>query len=182
MGEAYCVEGVLFAVTAVLALAGGVGVIAAREPVHSVLGLLLVLISLAADYLLLGAQFIAALQVIIYAGAIVVLFVFIVMLLNTRSGEGRPDRVLPPALAIVLSAAFAALLVAAAATVRGPAASVGADYGTVQQVGRALFTVYALPFEAASIVLIVGMIGAVALSKRPAPLGAPPARRGVVGR
>jgi len=100
VGEAYCVEGVLFAVTAVLALAGGVGVIAAREPVHSVLGLLLVLISLAADYLLLGAQFIAALQVIIYAGAIVVLFVFIVMLLNTRSGEGRPDRVLPPALAI----------------------------------------------------------------------------------
>ena len=64
-------EAVLFAVTAVLALAGGVGVIASREPVHSVLGLLLVLVSLAADYLLLGAQFIAVLQVIIYAGAIV---------------------------------------------------------------------------------------------------------------
>jgi len=176
------VEAVLFAVTAVLALAGGVGVIASREPVHSVLGLLLVLVSLAADYLLLGAQFIAVLQVIIYAGAIVVLFVFVVMLLNIRSGEGAPDRVLPPALAIALSAAFAALLVAAGATARGPAASVGADFGTVQQVGRALFTAYALPFEAASIVLIIGMIGAVALTKRPAPWGTPPERRDGGGR
>lgn len=175
-------EGVLFAVTAVLAIAGGVGVIASRVPVHSVLGLLLVLISLAADYLLLGAQFIAVLQVIIYAGAIVVLFVFIVMLLNVRSGEGSRDRVLAPWFAVVLTAAFAALLVAAGATARGPAAAVGGDFGTVQQVGRALFTAYALPFEAASIVLIVGMIGAVALSKRPSPLGTPPGRRGTGAR
>jgi len=173
------VERVLFAVTAVLALAGGVGVVASREPVHSVLGLLLVLMSLAVDFLLLGAQFIAVLQVIIYAGAIVVLFVFIIMLLNVRTGEGaRTPRVVPPALGIALSAVFAGLLVAAAASGAGQAASVGADFGTVQQVGRALFTAYALPFEAASIVLIVGMIGAVALSKRPAPWGAPPDRRG----
>jgi len=171
------VEGVLFAVTAVLALAGGVGVIASREPVHSALALLLVLMSLAVDYLLLGAQFIAVLQVIIYAGAIVVLFVFIIMLLNVRSGEGPPmPRVVPPWLAGVLALAFAALLAFAAATARGPAASLGADYGTVQQVGRALFNAYALPFEAASIVLVVGMIGAVALGKRPAPT--PGRRRG----
>ena len=158
-------EGVLFAVTAVLALAGGVGVIASREPVHSALALLL------------GAQFIAVLQVIIYAGAIVVLFVFIIMLLNVRSGEGPPmPGVVPPWLAGVLALAFAALLAFAAATARGPAASLGADYGTVQQVGRALFNAYALPFEAASIVLVVGMIGAVALGKRPAPT--PGRRRG----
>jgi len=160
------VEAVLFAVTAVLALAGGVGVIASRQPVHSALGLLLVLMSLAADYLLLGAQFIAALQVIIYAGAIVVLFVFIIMLLRAR-GEGPQVRtVVPPALAVALGAVFVVLLAAAATSVRGPAAALDPGYGTVQQVGRALFTVYALPFEAASILLVVGMISAVALGKR----------------
>ncbi len=160
----------LFGITAALALAGGVGVIASRRAVHSALALLLVLSSLAVDYLLLDAQFVAVLQVLIYAGAIVVLFVFIVMLLHARSGEGpREGAFLPGSLAAVLSAFFGLGLVAVLAGVRTPDAAAPAGFGTIQSVGRALFTRYLLPFEAASVVLLIGMIGAVALGKRVRP-------------
>ncbi len=169
-------EAVLFGITAVLALAGGVGVIASRRPVHSALALLLVLLSLAVDYLLLGAQFIAVLQVIIYAGAIVVLFVFIVMLLAARSGEGPGAGAgLPAPLAIALAVLFGLGLLAVLAGPHagwprpgryGAVSAVGPGFGTIQEVGRALFTRYLLPFEAASVVLLIGMIGAVALGKR----------------
>src|SRR5205807_360823 len=94
--------------------------------VHSVLALLLVLGSLAVDYLLLDAQFIAVLQLIIYAGAIVVLFVFVIMLLHARSGEvARVPAVLPPAAAISLCAAFGLILLAILAGAAIPPAAVG---------------------------------------------------------
>jgi NADH-quinone oxidoreductase subunit J len=158
-------------------------VIAARRPVYSALSLLLVLLCLATDYLLLDAQFIAALQVIIYAGAIVVLFVFIIMLLHSRTGEGPGlGAVLPASLVIFLGTLCAVGLLIVLAGVGGGWPSVDPGYGTVQQVGRALFGRYLFPFEAASIVLLVGMIGAVALGKRlaPAPAGeaAPGPREG----
>ena len=168
-------EAVLFAITAITALSGGVGVIAARRPVHSALALLLVLLSLAVDYLLLDAQFIAVLQVIIYAGAIVVLFVFIIMLLHGRSGEAaRAGAGLPPAVTVILCVLFGGgLLVVLAGTHAAPGPS-PAGFGTAQAVGRALFRQYLLPFEAASVVLLTGMIGAVALGKRlPATPGDP---------
>ena len=157
----------LFALVAAAALAGGVGVIASRRPVHSALALLLVLGSLAVDYLLLDAQFIAVLQVIIYAGAIVVLFVFVIMLLHVRSGEDPGIQVVLPSLAgALLSAVFGlAVLATLARSVFRPAA-VGEQFGTVQAVGRALFSRFLLPFEAASLVLLIGMIGAVALGRR----------------
>jgi len=157
----------LFVLVAGLALAGGVGVIASRRPVYSALALLLVLASLAVDYLLLDAQFIAALQVIIYAGAIVVLFIFIIMLLHARSGEDPGIRaVLSPVAGALLCAAFGlAVLVVLGHATETPA-SVGERFGTVQVVGRALFSRFLLPFEAASIVLLIGMIGAVALGRR----------------
>jgi NADH-quinone oxidoreductase subunit J len=172
------VEAVLFAITAACALAGGAGVIAAHQPVHSALALLVVLLSLAVDYLLLGAQFIAVLQVIIYAGAIVVLFVFIIMLLHVRSGEGPGAGAgLPLAVAVALCALFGLGLLAALAGIQAAPAALPAGFGTVQTVGRALFGRYALPFEAASVVLLVGMIGAVALGKRlPASPGVPSGR------
>ena len=158
---------VLFGVVACLALAGGVGVIASRRPVHSVLALLLVLGSLAVDYLLLDAQFIAVLQLIIYAGAIVVLFVFVIMLLHARSGEvARVPAVLPPAAAIPVCAVFGLMLLVVLTGAAIAPAAVGPAFGTVQEVGRALFSRFLLPFEAASIVLLIGMIGAVVLGKR----------------
>jgi NADH-quinone oxidoreductase subunit J len=168
----------LFVLVACLALAGGVGVIASRRPVHSALALLLVLGSLAVDYLLLDAQFIAVLQVIIYAGAIVVLFVFIIMLLHARSGEDPGvQAILPPLAGALLCAVFgSAMLVVLGHAPERPAA-VGEQFGAVQDVGRALFSRFLLPFEAASVVLLIGMIGAVALGRR-LPGEAPDGRRG----
>jgi NADH-quinone oxidoreductase subunit J len=161
------VQAVLFGITAVLALAGGVGVIASRRPVYSALALLLVLLCLSVDYLLLDAQFIAVLQVIIYAGAIVVLFVFIIMLLHARSGEGPGAGAgLPVRVAAGLCALFGLGLIAVVVGTRTHPAAVPADFGTVQDVGRSLLTRYLLPFEAASVILLIGMIGAVALGKR----------------
>ncbi len=163
-------EAGLFGITAICALAGGLGVVAARQPIHSALALLLVLGSLAVDYLLLGAQFVAVLQVIIYAGAIVVLFVFIVMLLHAHSGEGpRLGAALPRAVAGGLCALFGLGLLGVLASARLRAPAVPPQFGTVQDVGRALFGRYLAPFEAASAVLLVGIIGAVALGKRLGP-------------
>lgn len=162
---------VLFGITAVCALAGGAGVILSRRPVHSALGLLLVLLSLAVDYLLLGAQFIAAAQVIIYAGAIVVLFVFIIMLLS-QAGERLGPGAFAGPVAVPFVAALCVLLAAGLVVLvtRTPtAAPVPAAFGTIQDVGRSLFGRYLLPFEAASLVLLVGMIGGVALGRRLGP-------------
>ncbi len=168
---------VLFGITAVCALAGGAGVILSRRPVHSALGLLLVLLSLAVDYLLLGAQFIAVAQVLIYAGAIVVLFVFIIMLLS-QGGSDSPASGLkggafagPIALPFVaaLCALLAAGLVALVSRASPAPAALPAAFGTIQDVGRSLFGRYLLPFEAASLVLLAGMIGGVALGRRLGP-------------
>jgi NADH-quinone oxidoreductase subunit J len=162
------VEWVVFVPAAALALAGGIGVVAAQQPVHAAIALLVVLAALAVTYLLLAAQFIAALQIIIYAGAIVVLFLFVIMLLNVRSGEGAPLK-LPRqrGAAIVFAALFlAALLVAVLGTGRAwPPAPDG--FGTAQHVGEALFSTYVLPFELASIILLVGIVAAAVLGRRP---------------
>ncbi|HKX17406.1 MAG TPA: NADH-quinone oxidoreductase subunit J [bacterium] len=163
---------VLFGITAVCALAGGAGVILSRRPVHSALGLLLVLLSLAVDYLLLGAQFIAAAQVIIYAGAIVVLFVFIIMLLSQageRLGPGAFDGPVAVRFVAALVVLLAAGLIALVTRTPSAPAPVPAAFGTIQDVGRSLFGRYLLPFEAASLVLLVGMIGGVALGRRLGP-------------
>lgn len=168
------IEIIIFSAAAAGALAGGVGVIVSAQPVRSALSLLLVLGSLAVMYLLLAAQFVATLQVIIYAGAIVVLFLFVIMLLHARSGEERPSKLRGQRVAaLVLSAAFYAAVLAVLRTVRGaPVSAVGPDFGSAQFVGRALFTTYVLPFELASMVLIVGIIAAVVI-------GRPFARRAV---
>jgi NADH-quinone oxidoreductase subunit J len=161
------VEWLIFVPAASLALAGGVVVIASRQPVHSALALLTVLASLAVTYLLLAAQFIAVLQVIVYAGAIVVLFLFVIMLLHARRGEGSREK-LPRqrAAAIVLGAVYLVILGIALIAAARPPAQVGSDFGTAQRVGQALFGTYVLPFELASMILLVGMIAAVVLGSR----------------
>lgn len=165
-------EWVIFVPAAALAVAGGVGVIAARQPVHSAIALLVVLAALAVTYLLLAAQFIAVLQVIIYAGAIVVLFLFVVMLLHARSGEGPVEK-LPRqrVAAVVFASLFLAALLAGSVAATRPLAPAPEGFGTVQQVGEALFVTYLLPFELASVILMVGIVAAVVVVKRGPPAG-----------
>lgn len=161
-------EWAVFLPAAALAVAGGVGVVAARQPVHSAIALLIVLAALAVTYLVLAAQFVAVLQVIIYAGAIVVLFLFVIMLLNVRSGEG-PAIKLPRQAAVAAVAAglyLAALLVAVLGAAR-PFPPAPDGFGTAQAVGAALLAGYLLPFELAAVIMLVGIVAAVLLGRRP---------------
>ncbi len=165
--------GFLFLAGALVAIASAMLVVTRRNPVHSVLALIVCLLSVALLFLLLGAQFIAALQVIVYAGAIVVLFLFVVMLLNVRE---EPKAFHPSllqkvaALALVFVILVEGLLVAVAgvAWLRKDnwVAQGGVNFGTVQSVGRELFARYLFQFEVASVLLLVAIVGAVVLVKK----------------
>lgn len=160
-------EMVIFFVLAVVAVAAGVGVIAQRSAVRSALFLLVNFCCLAGLYILLNAEFVAVVQVIIYAGAVVVLFLFVVMLLGIEQAEETPDLrryqwVAGTLLGLVLVAGIIWGLILAGG---GPVpALVPAD--NVREIGAALLTEFAIPFEMVSIVLLVAIIGAVVLAKR----------------
>lgn len=167
-------ELVLFLPAAAFALAGALGVVTARRPVHSALALLAVLVALAFLYLLLWAPFVAVLQVIVYAGAIVVLFLFVIMLLHMQPGEPpREDLRLQRPTAVALGALFLVGLAAvvsggrsAAPAGRPPAAApLTPGFGSPEAVGQALFTRFLLPVELAALILLIGMVGAVVLAK-----------------
>jgi NADH-quinone oxidoreductase subunit J len=161
-------ELIAFFVLAVLAIASALVVITHRNPVISALALGVNLIAIAGFYLVLRAQFIALLQVIVYAGAILVLIVFVIMLLNLRDearqrASGSIQRAVGPLLAL----AFAVLL--GRAVLSGAAGSFPAPpagFGSVEAIGRELFTRFFYPFEVISLLLIVAMVGAVLLAKR----------------
>jgi len=167
------VASIVFYVAAISAILGGVGVISARSPIYSALSLILTLAQLAVMYLLLNAQFIAAAQILIYAGAVMVLFLFVITLLGVSKfpliGEHLP-------LQRVLSVTFAFLLLIGVIffVAQSPNAITGFQLGfnQLQQVdnvgafGTVLFTVFVFPFELTALLLIVAMIGAVALGRR----------------
>lgn len=163
-------EWVVFLTAALLAVGGSIGVIAARQPVHSAVSLLVVLVALAVTYLVLAAQFIAALQVIIYAGAIVVLFLFVIMLLHARSGEGLITK-LPrqSAAAAVFAALYLAVLLVAVFGAAAPLRTSPEGFGTAQQIGELLFVTYLLPFQMAGVILLIGIVAAVVLGRRSPP-------------
>jgi len=146
--------------------------ISRRNPVHSVLWVLVMFFHLAAIYLLLGAEFLAAVQVIIYAGAILVLFLFAIMVLNIRQEEMGPrfSGGWPLALARVL--ALAVMLLGAWGSLRLPEAGpfgpelLAQKGGHTKALGEVLYTTYLLPFELASLVLLVAIIGAIVLAKK----------------
>jgi NADH-quinone oxidoreductase subunit J len=159
----------------VIVIAGAVGVIVERNPVHSALALVVTLFGTALIFLLLGDDFIAAVQIIVYAGAIVVLFLFVIMFLGVDKKEIIAHEPLkaqrPLALLLVLLAVVGILLLGAGAHyVLGASSSTGvANHqpgGEVAALGRAVFTTYLLPFEATAALLIIAIIGAVVLTKR----------------
>ena len=158
-----------FVVLATLALVSGATVVFHRNPIVCALALAANLIAIAGFYMLLNAQYVALLQIIVYAGAIMVLILFVIMLLNLPAenrlrGSGFFQGVLAPIFAL----ACAAIL--GRAVYRGTADAefevVASDFGQVGNVGRELFSRFYYPFEAISLLLIVAMIGAVLLAKR----------------
>ena len=158
---------VLFWIVAVIAVLGGIGVVASRQPIRSVLCLVAVMLSLSVLFLMLSAQFVFAVQVIVYAGAVMVLFLFVVALLGpVREGAGirlRFQWVLSVLVAAVFFGAVWALL--SDVRLRKPDDLPVAVFGTVEQVGYQLFTTYLYPFELTSILLLVAAVGAIYLSR-----------------
>ncbi len=160
-------EAILFWIFAALTLAGGASVVRARNPINAAMSLVGSFFALAGLYLLLAAQLLAALQILVYAGAIMVLFLFVIMLLNLSPAELGHERFRLshlPGLAAVLTATI--LLVSLASRLHFPQTSAPADFGTVAAVGRALFIGYTLPFEVVSLLLLAAILGAVVVAKR----------------
>jgi len=163
------VTSLLFILFAGLAIGCALAVVAQRNPLYSAISLIGVFISLASLYLTLAAPFIAAVQVIVYAGAIMVLVVFVIMLLNVEEEEHRRTRLayLVPT-AIVLGAILIGEVMFVLYSVpSSPNASLGlGDVGLTESIGVGLFTKYLLPFEITSILLLMAIVGAMTLARR----------------
>lgn len=165
----------VFAACAVIVLSGAIGVVISRNPVHAALSLVMTLFGIAVLFVALEAHFLAAVQVIVYSGAIVVLFLFVIMLLDIRREQtpwapGDRGRIL---LAILLSGTLLVelVLVVGRRLTLAPAGAppLAGGFGTTQTVGRLLFTDYLFPFEITSIILLVAMVGAMVLAKKHLP-------------
>jgi NADH-quinone oxidoreductase subunit J len=167
------IEIILFALFALIAVTSALGVVFHKNPVHCALLLVAVLLSLSGLFIMLHAPFIAALQVIVYAGAIMVLFLFVLMLLNYREDAD----VLTPGAAKGFGFLFALIVLVELLWVAlsngggehgAPAAAVALapDFGSPESIGRILYTTWLYPFEITSILLLVAVVGAVILAKR----------------
>jgi NADH-quinone oxidoreductase subunit J len=159
---------ILFLFFGAICVAGAVNLLVQRHPIDSALSLVVVMASLAAEYLLLGAEFVAAIQVIVYAGAIMVLFIFTIMLLNA----GAEERTKGSRVAIVLGipgVVIGAVLVAWTLLhrVNAQTVSIGALPGYPRDIARLLFHDFLLPFEVTSILILIAILGAVVLASRP---------------
>lgn len=169
----------VFWVAAIVAVIAAFRVIFLRNPIISVLHLIVTLLCLAVLFLQLSAEFLAALQVIIYGGAIMVLFLFIVMMLNLRRDEFGDDPL--PGVRFLGALAAGALLGEMFIVFAGETAAgtrVGESFGTVEAVGHALFGAYLFPFELTSLLLLAAVIAAVVLAKRPPQPAAPAGQSG----
>jgi NADH:ubiquinone oxidoreductase subunit 6 (subunit J) len=162
---------VLFFIAAIGALAGAVGVVVLRNPFYSVLALVSHLIALAALFLLLRAEFVAAAQVVVYAGAVMVLYVFVVAYIGGADQPlhrpGGALRVLGPLFGLAVAIELCiAMLGTALKGISGKGAPYVPGFGTPQHIGRLFLTTYLFPFEIASLLLLVAAIGAVVLARR----------------
>jgi NADH-quinone oxidoreductase subunit J len=157
----------LFLVFAIIAVVCGISVVVQTHPISSAISLIGVMGSLAVLYLLLGAEFIAAAQVIVYAGAIMVLFVFVIMLLNTGAEQRSSGSTIARFLGIPLLVVLLGLLSYVIRRMFSGATPVvfgSFTGGTARHVGRELFTTYLLPFEVTSVLILIAIAGAVVLA------------------
>jgi len=156
-----------FFVLAALAVASALGVVLNRNPVHGACALVAHLFLLAVFFVGLDAQLVGVLQVIVYAGAVVVLFLFVIMLLNLQADQRS---MVSPPLVFAAAACVGALAVLISGGLREPEAAAGTalpqGYGETEELARLLFTRYALPFELTSLLLLVAIVGAVVLARK----------------
>ncbi len=159
---------IVFFVLAAIAVAGAVSLILQRHPIHSALSLIVVMVALAGLYLLLGAEFVAAVQIIVYAGAIMVLFVFVIMLLNAGVEEQTNVSKLAGIAGIPLGVALTGFLAAAVAKSTAVASAGAHPTGTeiTRGISKMLFQEFVYPFELTSFLILVAILGALVLAQR----------------
>lgn len=158
---------ILFWILSVISILSAIGLVVAKNPVHSVLLLIVTLFTIAGFYILLNAQFLAAVHIIVYAGAIMVLFLFVIMLMNLNS-SGEPQKNNLVKFAGVISGGLLLLVLVAALRKAdtGMLLQGSTDIGLVKNLGIVLFNDYVLPFEVSSILFLSAMIGAIVIGKK----------------
>jgi NADH-quinone oxidoreductase subunit J len=163
------ITNILFILLSVIALASAMMVITRKNPVHSVLYLIITFFAISGHYILLNAQFLAIVNIIVYAGAIMVLFLFVVMLMNLNAdAEPQPNKYIQ--FAGILSGGCLFLVIIAAlvktSAVNQTVQLKDGDYGLIKNLGIALFKDYVIPFEISSVLFLSAMIGAVVVGKK----------------
>lgn len=165
-------EAVIFYLFAAISVAAALGVVIARSPVRSALSLAVVFVSLAVMYILLNAPFLAVAQIMIYAGAVLILFLFVIMVLNPKIDVvgGRPS---VQAIAAIIATVILVSLLVGVLSVGQIAPATGpftpefvSQQGHVQIIGNLLYSQFLLPFEIASVLLLVAIVGAMTLARR----------------
>ncbi len=162
-------EMVFFFIFAIIAVVSAVGVVTLRNPVHSVLSLMVCFLQMAALFVLLRSPFLAAIQIFVYVGAVLVLFLFVIMMLDIRQASmkrfvsGGQSWII--ALLVILIAEMIYILSRSSFADMAVSTSSSID-GSVEEMGMALFTTYLLPFEIISMILLVALLGAIVLGKK----------------
>src|SRR5580700_3613416 len=159
---------VLFLAFGAVCVAGAVNLLAQRHPINGALSLIAVMAALAGEYLLLGAEFVAAVQVIVYAGAVMVLFVFVIMLLN--AGEEEETKGSRVAILLGVPGMLTGSVLVAWVVLRqsqNEAVAIGALPGSPQDIAQLLFHDFLLPFEVTSVLILIAIMGAVVLASKP---------------
>ena len=160
-------EILFYAFSGTAVVSAGLMVASVRNTIYAAMWLVVTMLSLACLFILLGAEFIGLIQILVYAGAIVVLFLFVIMLLNLRGGEmGAESQPLLKVVGGVIAVAATVELLAMIGSVAAPLPELTEEFGTTVTIGRALYTDYLLPFEVTSILLLAAIIGSVVLAKR----------------
>ena len=162
-------DAILFLLFAAIAVVCGINVVVQTHPISSALSLVGVMGSLAALYLLLGGEFIAAAQLIVYAGAIMVLFIFVIMLLNAGKERKLPRRLWVTYAGLPLLAIFigiVAFVINRMLPVTEGVKFGAMTHGSPQEIGRSLFQTYVLPFEVTSVLILIAILGAVVLARK----------------
>jgi NADH-quinone oxidoreductase subunit J len=165
-------EWIFFAITALCTLGGAVATVGSRRPIRSAMGLLATILGICGCYLMLHAEFLAAVQLIVYAGAVVILFIFVVMLLGpaatspSDAGSAVP-RYLGAGVFLACFAGAGALVMSVAAerTAAAQLPAVDPQFGTIEKLGHELFTSKVVPFELTGALLLVAVVGALAVGR-----------------
>ena len=151
-----------------LAIIGAIGVVASKNPIYSVLCLIVVFFAISGHYILMNAQFLAIVNIIVYAGAIMVLFLFVIMLMNLNSQTGPVKNVYMKMAGIISGLTFLIVLVAALShsDTQNIVMRPGTGVGLIENLGKTLFNTYVVPFELSSVLFLSAMIGAILIGKK----------------